>query len=46
MFKADALPLNIYATSVQQNEKVGLLQARPLEASAVEKDHEEVQSEL
>ena len=46
MFKAGTLPLNMYATSVPQNEKVRFQQARPLEASAVEKDHEEVQSEL
>ena len=36
----------MYATSLLQNEKVMFQQARPLEASAVEKDHEEVQSEL
>ena len=36
----------MYATSVLQNEKETFQQARPLEASAVEKDHEEVQSEL
>ena len=46
MFKAGTLPLNMYATSVPQNEKVRFLQARPLEASAVEKEHEELQSEL
>ena len=36
----------MYATSLLQNEKVMFQQARPLEASAVEKDHEEGQSEL
>ena len=46
MFKAGTLPLKMYATSLLQNEKVMFQQARPLEASAVEKDHEEVQSEL
>ena len=46
LFKAGTLPLKMYATSVLQNEKETFQQARPLEASAVEKDHEEVQSEL
>ena len=46
MFKAGTLPLKMYATSLLQNEKVMFQQARPLEASAVEKDHEVVQSEL
>ena len=45
MFKADTLPLNMYATSVPENEKVMFLQTRP-EASAVEKELEEVRSEL
>ena len=46
MFKAGTLPLNMYATSVPQNEKVRFPQTRPLQASDVEKEHEEVQSEL
>ena len=46
MFKAGTLPLNMYATSVPQNEKVRFPQTKPLEASDVEKEHEEVQSEL
>ena len=47
MFKAGTLPLNMYATSVPQNEKVRFPQTRPLEASDVEKEHEEVhESEL
>ena len=46
MFKAGTLPLNMYATSVPQNGKVRFPQTRPLEASDVEKEHEEVQSEL
>jgi len=46
MFKAGTLPLNMYATSVPQNEKVRLPQTKRLEASDVEKEHEEVQSEL
>ena len=46
MFKAGTLPLNMYATSVPQNEEVRFPQTRPLEASDVEKEREEVQSEL
>jgi len=46
MFKAGTLPLNMYATSVPQNEEVRFPQTRPLEASDVEKEHEEVQSKL
>ena len=45
MFKAGTLPLNMYATSVAENEKVMFLQTRP-EAAAVEKEREEVRSEL
>ena len=45
MFKAGTLPLNMYATSVPENEKVTFPQTRP-EASAVEKEAEEVRSEL
>ena len=44
MFKAGTLPLNMYASSVPQNEGVRFPQTRPLEASDVEKEHEEVQS--
>ena len=36
----------MYATSVPQNEEVRFPQTRPLEASDVEKEREEVQSEL
>ena len=46
MFKAGTLPLKMYATSVPQNDKVRFPQTRPLEASDVEKEHEEVQLEL
>ena len=46
MFKAGTLPLNMYATSVPQNEKLRFPQIGPLEASDVEKEHEEVQSKL
>ena len=45
MFKAGTLPLNMYATSVPEHEKVTFPQTRP-EASAVEKEPEEVRSEL
>jgi len=46
MFKAGTLPLNTYATSVLQNKKLRFPQTRPLEASDVEKEYEEVQSKL
>ena len=45
MFKAGTLSLNMYATSVPENEKVTFPQTRP-EASAVEKEPAEVRSEL
>ena len=44
-FKAGTLPLNMYATSGPENEKKTFPQTRP-EASAVEKEPEEVRSEL